>query len=127
MNPLTLEWIAKAEGDYATMQRESQVKDNPNYDGVCFHAQQCAEKYFKAYLQEIGAVIERTHDLVVLFQIVQSYHLFWETMPEGLSIVTDCAVAHRYPGYRSDVQIAQIAVQCCDEIRTVMRGALFSA
>lgn len=60
MNPLTLEWIAKAEGDYVTMQREFEAQNNPNYDGVCFHAQQCAEKYFKAYLQEIGAVIERS-------------------------------------------------------------------
>ncbi len=43
MNPLTAEWIAKAEGDFGTAERELDVKIDPNYDAVCFHAQQCAE------------------------------------------------------------------------------------
>ena len=42
MNPKTQEWIDKAEGDWATMIREYRVRKNPNYDAVCFHAQQCA-------------------------------------------------------------------------------------
>lgn len=50
MNPLTTEWVEKAEGDYATAKRESRVRRNPNYDAVCFHAQQMAEKYLKAFL-----------------------------------------------------------------------------
>ena len=45
MNDLTIEWVQKAEGDYETTLRESRVRRNPNYDAVCFHAQQTAEKY----------------------------------------------------------------------------------
>jgi len=52
MKPLTCEWVAKAEGDFATASREIRVRKSPNYDAVCFHAQQCAEKYIKALLQE---------------------------------------------------------------------------
>ena len=52
MNPLTLEWIEKAEGDFGTAQRELSAAAPRNYDAVCFHAQQCAEKYLKAALQE---------------------------------------------------------------------------
>lgn len=37
MNPLTLEWIEKAEGDFATAQREQRARKMPNYDAVCFH------------------------------------------------------------------------------------------
>jgi hypothetical protein len=37
MNPLTSEWIEKAEGDYATAGRELRVRRQPNYDAVCFH------------------------------------------------------------------------------------------
>ena len=48
MKPMTLEWVAKAEGDFAVMEREARVRKKPNYDAVCFHAQQCAEKYLKA-------------------------------------------------------------------------------
>jgi HEPN domain-containing protein len=54
MKPLTAEWISKAENDFATALRESRVRKNVNYDAVCFHAQQCAEKYLKARLQEAG-------------------------------------------------------------------------
>ena len=52
MNPATAEWVAKAEGDFATAGREMRARKNPNYDAVCFHTQQCAEKYLKAVLQE---------------------------------------------------------------------------
>ena len=44
MNEVIREWIEKAEGDFATANREMMVKDKPNYDAVCFHAQQCIDK-----------------------------------------------------------------------------------
>lgn len=52
MNPATAEWVSKAEGDFLTAGRELRARKSPNYDAVCFHAQQCAEKYLKAVLQE---------------------------------------------------------------------------
>jgi HEPN domain-containing protein len=48
MKPLTSEWVEKAEGDFATAGREIRVRKTPNFDAVCFHAHQCAEKYLKA-------------------------------------------------------------------------------
>ena len=35
MNPLTLEWIQKAEGDYTIMLQNYQ-SSTPVYDGICF-------------------------------------------------------------------------------------------
>ncbi len=52
MKPITLEWVEKAEGDYASAHRELRARKNPNYNAACFHEQQCAEKYLKARLQE---------------------------------------------------------------------------
>ena len=52
MNPLTLEWIEKAEGDYITTQKLLPTTNPQLYDIICFHAQQCIEKYLKAWLQE---------------------------------------------------------------------------
>ena len=63
MKPITQEWINKAEADFATAQRELQVQQRPNYDAVCFHAQQCIEKYLKACLQEESIAFTKTHDL----------------------------------------------------------------
>ena len=66
MNPLTLEWIIKAEGDFFTAGRELRARRHPNYDAVCFHAQQTAEKYLKAFLQEHDTPTPKTHDLIDL-------------------------------------------------------------
>ena len=54
MKPLTTEWVSKAEGDFAIVERETRARKNPSHDGVCFHAQPCAEKYLKARLYEAG-------------------------------------------------------------------------
>jgi HEPN domain-containing protein len=55
MNGLVTEWVQKAQGDFNVARRELRVRRLPNYDACCFHAQQCAEKYLKAFLvsQEI--------------------------------------------------------------------------
>ena len=64
MTPLTREWVDKAEGDFHTATREARVRKAPNHDAVCFHAQQCAEKYLKALLQEANIPFGKTHNLV---------------------------------------------------------------
>jgi HEPN domain-containing protein len=61
MKPLTAEWAQKAEGDFTVAQKMLRARKNPVYDAVCFHAQQCAEKYLKAFLQEHERNIPKTH------------------------------------------------------------------
>src|ERR1700730_14181122 len=62
MKRATRAWVRKAEGDWRVAQREAAAAD-PVRDAVCFHCQQCAEKYLKAFLQELGLSIARIHDL----------------------------------------------------------------
>jgi HEPN domain-containing protein len=52
MRELTKEWIQKTENDFSVASCEMRVRKNPNYDAICFHCQQCSEKYLKAILQE---------------------------------------------------------------------------
>jgi HEPN domain-containing protein len=70
MKQITQEWVDKAEGDFATAQRELQVQEMPNYDAVCFHSQQCVEKYLKACLQEENIAFNRIHDLSRLLDLL---------------------------------------------------------
>jgi HEPN domain-containing protein len=63
MKPTTLEWIDKAEGDFVTAQMSYRARKNPNPDAACFHAQQCAEKYLKARLEEADLAVPKTHNL----------------------------------------------------------------
>lgn len=107
MLPITLEWITKAEADYATAQRELDVTDRPNYDGVCFHAQQCAEKYLKAFLQKSNIVFPRTHDLADLLALVLSIEPSWTSMQADLNTLSAFAVEYRYPGESSDLEEAK--------------------
>ncbi len=69
MNPLTSEWVEKGEGDLVTAQRELRARNKPNYDAACFHAQQAAEKYLKATLQEANREIPCTHNLIELVSL----------------------------------------------------------
>ncbi|MBN2181121.1 MAG: HEPN domain-containing protein [Sedimentisphaerales bacterium] len=85
MKPMTTEWISKAEGDFAIMERECLVTDNPNYDGICFHAQQCAEKYLKARLCEADISFGKIHDLVVLLDKIHEIEPMWEVYREDLA------------------------------------------
>ena len=55
MKQRTREWLNKAEGDWVMAQRERQAP-NPVWDGICFLAQQCAEKYIKAFLESHPAL-----------------------------------------------------------------------
>jgi HEPN domain-containing protein len=70
MKPITREWISKAEGDWNAANLLIRARRKPNYDATCFHAQQCAEKYLKARLEEAGVVSGKTHDLSRLLSLV---------------------------------------------------------
>lgn len=124
MKPMTAEWVSKAEGDFAVVERECLVTQNPNYDGVCFHAQQCAEKYLKARLCEAGARFGKIHDLVALLDQTLDEEPIWESFREDLAYLSDFAVAFRYPGESADAEVASDARQRCRRFRDAARDAL---
>jgi HEPN domain-containing protein len=124
MKPMTAEWVAKAEGDFATMERESRARKNPNYDGVCFHAQQCAEKYLKARLSEAGIGVAKIHDLVALLEQVLPLEPSWESFRADLAFLTDFSISYRYPGESADKNSAQDARRRCRAFRRAARHAL---
>jgi len=84
MKRATAEWVTKAEGDFAMVEREARARKSPSYDGLCFHAQQCAEKYLKALLCEAAMEIPRTHDLVALLERLLRKFAEWEFHREDL-------------------------------------------
>ena len=124
MKQITAEWIEKAENDFATAQRESRVRKNPNYDGICFHYQQCAEKYLKARLCEAEITFSKIHDLVVLLEQVLKVEPNWETFREDLAYLSDFAVTFRYPGESADKESAVEARRLCSFFRKIARSSL---
>jgi HEPN domain-containing protein len=124
MKPLTQEWVEKAEGDFATAERELKVRKNPNYDAVCFHAQQCVEKYLKARLQEEGIIFRKTHDLGALLDLLLPIEPSWNVFRNRLNLLTDSAVEVRYPGISVDKTIAREMLMVCREARQIIRLSL---
>jgi len=124
MKPITAEWVAKAEGDFAMMERECQVEKDPNYDGICFLGQQCAEKYLKARLCEADIAFSKIHDLVALLEQILGVESGWETFREDLAYLSDFAVAFRYPGESADRNSALDAQRRCRRFRSAARKVL---
>jgi hypothetical protein len=73
MKRTTLEWVRKAEADLVFARQGSRSKV-PLHDGVCFHCQQCAEKYLKRLFEELGLGIPKTHDLDHLLTVLLPRH-----------------------------------------------------
>jgi HEPN domain-containing protein len=89
MNQAVVEWVAKAEGDFLTAGRELRARKSPNYDAVCFHAQQCAEKYLKAVLQERGEHIPKIHFLLELLAMALKVDGSYEFLKADLEVLED--------------------------------------
>ena len=121
MKQITQEWVDKAEGDFATAQRELQVQEMPNYDAVCFHSQQCVEKYLKACLQEENIAFNRIHDLSRLLDLLLPVEPRWETLRPTLEVLTAYAVEFRYPGISANQELAAQSFEDCVEVRQVIR------
>ncbi len=98
MKPSTQEWIDKAENDFASAQTLYRSRKHPDYDTVCFHTQQCAEKYLKARLEEAGQPIPVTHNLYALLTLARPFEPSWQVMATDLNVLSSFAVAYRYPG-----------------------------
>lgn len=124
MQPLTEEWVDKAEGDLTTAVRELRARKAPNYDAACFHAQQCAEKYLKAVLQERNMPFGKTHHLTALLDMIVPAIPPFEMMRPLLTELNAFAVDYRYPGESADKEIAGKAVRACKEVRTKIRDIL---
>ena len=123
MSPLTLEWIELAEEDYAIarlIQREQLAMRN----GMCFHAQQCAEKYLKAWLQENNIPIQRTHNLGELLNLILPSIPAWHSWKVDLSRLSKHAVETRYVGQSPTAADVEHAMQTCEKVRQAVREQL---
>jgi len=124
MNRTVNEWIAKAEGDFASAGRELRARKCPNYDSACFHAQQCIEKLMKAFLVSRGVVFPKTHDLLTIQKLAAPGEEVPAAMAAALRSLTRAAIALRYPGETADRHDAAEAYRICGRLRKLWRQRL---
>ena len=124
MNELVEEWVSKAEADARTAEREASVTGEPNWDAVCFHAQQCVEKYLKSLIQERGIRPPRTHDLWHLARLLLKAVPELEQDCDDLKRLSAFAVEFRYPGERARRQEAELSMRIMHSLRRKLRERL---
>jgi HEPN domain-containing protein len=120
MKPETQEWVDKAEGDLKVARREMQSADAV-WNVVCFLAQQCAEKYLKAFLEEHSIAFKKSHDLVTLLNSSGGLLPEIEPLRRQLAHLGVFGIATRYPGVQADQRAAEDAIETAEEVRAVIR------
>jgi HEPN domain-containing protein len=123
MKPMTQEWTEKAEGDYKVAASQWGIEE-PVYDAICFHAQQCAEKYPKAWLVEQDADFPKTHDLEALAKLCMPSLPELDSLLDGLRFLTSFAVEIRYPGTSAERQDAERCWQAALQTRDLISRKL---
>lgn len=85
-------WLPKASSDAAAV--ESLLKGG-NFDAACFHAQQAAEKYLKAFLIHHGVQFPFTHNLADLSELCASIDTSFRSLTSTVAPLIPYAVELR--------------------------------
>jgi HEPN domain-containing protein len=117
-------WIKKAEDDFRSAEHLLAI-DEPPFEVVCFHAQQCAEKYIKAFLLWCDIDFPRTHDLVVLARLIPEDRSLKVRVTEIVPL-NRCSTEPRYPGDWGDFtdEDAEEALTIARSVRNEIRNRL---
>lgn len=115
------DWVEKAEQDWIAV---GSLDASVIPTVICFHCQQCAEKYLKALLTLHDRVPPRTHDLGVLLDSALGEEPDLTDVSDELLLLDRYAVAIRYPGPDADEQEAVLAASAAAIVRDRCRNLL---
>jgi HEPN domain-containing protein len=92
-------WVERAEQDLKNAENTLLLQEDCPFETVCFHAQQCAEKYLKALLIHRGVDYPKSHNLEVLVGLIPGGHAgVVDVELADLALLTRFAIEGRYPG-----------------------------
>jgi HEPN domain-containing protein len=119
------EWFSFAEDDLRMALHAEKLKSNVPYRIIAFHAQQCAEKYLKAYLVYQNVDFPYTHSISTLLNLCGK-HTSWVQEIQDADMLTPYAITARYPGQDERVtkSDAHRAIELAQKVRQTVRDAL---
>ena len=115
------DWVTKAEEDYAVVQALRRRRKPSFNNALCFHAQQCAEKYLKALLVQSRVTFPKTHDVLELLERARAIAPHLVLLKPFLEYLELFAVNFRYPGEFATRAEAQRAVRRLLHVRSAIR------
>lgn len=119
------DWVQKGENDLKNATHTLGMRKDCPTDTVCFHAQQCVEKYLKAFLVLKRIDFPKTHDIKELIALLPS-NFRPQLTPEEQRRLTDYATVTRYPCDYEPISLSETkrAVKIARRVRNEMRKLL---
>lgn len=120
-----MKWIQFAEEDLRLAEHAMLLSSGCPYRLIAYHAQQCAEKYVKAYLVFHETDFPYTHNLRKLIRLCgNEFH----SIVDHADTLTPFAVTTRYPGLDEDVSKseAESAIDTARMVKHVVRKSLLN-
>ena len=116
-------WAEKAEEDARAVEILVRAREESPASAICFHAQQCVEKYLKAFLTWRAVLFPKTHDLAELVDLIpEAVEL--RLTPEEQDALTAYAVGTRYASRTVGKNEAEEAVKVARAAREDLRKLL---
>lgn len=115
------QWLLKAEEDFNAA--KSLIAHGTSFlSTVCFHSQQAAEKYLKAFLTYHQVEFPKTHDIDELLDLIAPKDSKLSESLRDVIVLTNYGVDVRYPGDFPNVTSsdAQQSIQMAEKVRTLV-------
>ncbi len=120
-----MQWLSLADEDLNLASHALGLGAKSPYRLIAYHAQQCAEKYLKAFLVYNNVDFPYTHNIRRLLKFCAEL----ATWPQNLTNaeeLTPYAITARYPGEEEEVSEAEAkrAIELARQVRSQVRTAL---
>ena len=120
------QWMMYADEDFNLARHGLKLSEKAPYRLIAYHAQQCAEKYIKAFLVLHEIDFPFTHNISHLLELWPENE--WNDNLLNAEELTPFAVSTRYPGEEEPVteSEAKHAIEIAEKVREIIRFSLTS-
>jgi len=120
-----MQWLSLADEDLNLASHALGLGAKSPYRLIAYHAQQCAEKYLKAFLVYHNVDFPYTHSIRVLLKLCSSLATWTQTLKDAEEL-SPYAITARYPGEEQEVTEAEAkrAIELARKVRQQVRTAL---
>jgi HEPN domain-containing protein len=121
-----MQWLVLADEDLNLASHALGLGVRSPYRLIAYHAQQCAEKYLKAFLVYHNIDFPYTHSIRVLLKLCSNLAT-WTQALEDAEELSFYAITTRYPGEELEVTEAEakraidLARKVREQVRTVLK------
>ncbi len=118
LNETYKDWLQLADQDFGFA--SASLVEELGYLGlICFHFQQAAEKYLKAYIVAHGLDFKKIHELPSLLQVCMNHDKEFGSLAQLCEFLTEFYVEARYPALLPDQYTKELAREAQEKAREV--------